>query len=221
MDMYENIIATEAINYNNFVANKKAYLKIRRFVEFFVAIFLILILSPIMLTVALIIRLTSKGAAIYTQDRMGLKGVVFKIYKFRSMKTVENEEHLKKYKYEYENGFIDKTKDDPRVTQIGKFIRKFSIDELPQLFNVIKGDMSLVGPRPVIMSLYTNPYQIKIRTVVRPGMTGLWQVKDRANSHITQQIEYDIEYIENISLRLDLYILFRTISVVFSGKGAY
>lgn len=220
MDMYENVIATEAINFNNYVENKKVYLQIRRVVEFFFAILLLLIFSPLMITIAIIIRATSKGAAIYTQDRMGLNGSRFKIYKFRSMKDVDDEV-LQKYKYECENGMISKAEDDPRVTSIGKFIRKYSIDELPQLFNVIKGDMSLIGPRPTIESLYTNPYQIKIRTVIRPGMTGLWQVKDRANSHITQQLEYDIEYIEHLSMKLDFYILFRTISVVLSGKGAY
>lgn len=136
------------------------------------------------------------------------------------MKVVDDEV-LQKFKYECEHGLFNKTEDDPRITAIGKFIRKYSIDELPQLFNVIKGNMSLIGPRPTIETLYTNPYQIKIRTVVRPGMTGLWQVKDRANSHITQQLTYDIEYIENLSMKLDLYILYKTISVVISGKGAY
>lgn len=220
MDTYENVIAPKAIDFSNYVENKKVYLQIRRVVEFFLAIILLLIFSPLMIIVAIVIRATSKGACIYTQDRMGLNGIPFKIYKFRSMKVVDDEV-LQKFKYECEHGLFNKTEDDPRITAIGKFIRKYSIDELPQLFNVIKGNMSLIGPRPTIETLYTNPYQIKIRTVVRPGMTGLWQVKDRANSHITQQLTYDIEYIENLSMKLDLYILYKTISVVISGKGAY
>lgn len=220
MDTYENVIAPKAIDFSNYVENKKVYLQIRRFVEFFIAFILLLIFSPLMVIVAIVIRATSKGACIYTQDRMGLNGIPFKIYKFRSMKKVDDVV-FQKYKYECEHGIISKAVDDPRITTIGKFIRKYSIDELPQLFNVIKGNMSLIGPRPTIESLYTNPYQIKIRTVVRPGMTGLWQVKDRANSHITQQLAYDIEYIENLSMKLDLYILYKTISVVISGKGAY
>ena len=171
---------------------------------------LMLIIIPVFIVVPIIIRATSKGPAIFTQERRGKNEEIFKIYKYRTMRIPE--ESLN------ENGEMLEPKQ--RITKIGKFLRKTSIDELTQIFNVIKGDMSFVGPRPAL------PYQIeryteeqKRRHAMRPGITGLAQVSGRNNLSWTEKIEYDIKYIDNFSVWLDIKILFKTLLVTLKSEG--
>lgn len=186
---------------------------IKRFLDFIGSLFLIILFSPIMLVVAILVKTTSKGPLIYKQERVGLHNKPFMMYKFRSMAAGSDEHKFT-------------TADDTRVTGIGKFIRKTSLDELPQLFNVLVGDMSLVGPRPertyfVEQFKETIPrYMVKHQ--VRPGMTGWAQINGyRGDTSINKRIEYDLYYIENWSLGFDIIILFQTIFKGFINKNAY
>jgi len=176
----------------------------------------IILFSPVMLFTVIMIKITSPGPLIFRQERVGLHNRPFKMYKFRSME-VQSEAAEKK-------GWT--TKNDPRVTSVGKFIRKTSIDELPQLFNVLRGDMSLVGPRPE-RPQYVEKFREEIprymvKHQVRPGMTGWAQVNGyRGNTSIRRRIEYDIYYIENWSVGFDVKILFLTAFKGFINKNAY
>lgn len=181
----------------------------------------IIILSPIMLAVACAIKLTSKGPVLFKQRRSGLGGKPFAFYKFRSM--VNDAEHKKKelMKHNYRTGPVFKMKNDPRVTRIGSFIRKWSLDELPQLFNVIRGDMSLVGPRPPTLNEVPQYDKWQNRRLeIRPGITCLWQIYARHNKCFENWVRLDIEYTLRYSLLLDLNILFKTIPAVLSCRGA-
>ncbi len=163
-----------------------------------------------------------KGPIFFSQTRIGLNEKPFKMYKIRSMVT-NAEELLENLLDENEvEGAMFKMKEDPRVTKIGKTIRKFSIDELPQLWNVIKGDMSLIGPRPPLereVAEYT-PYD-KQRLLIKPGCTGLWQVSGRNDLDFDEMVELDMKYIQNLSLRTDLWILFKTVWVMIKPNSAY
>ncbi len=212
--------------YKKIIEKKTLYIKyIKRGLDIFFTPFLIILASPIMILTAIAIKLTSKGPAILKQERIGYQGKYFKLYKFRSMyineenpnATHHNPEHLN------EKGILVKHRNDPRVTPLGKLIRKTSIDELPQLFNVLKGDMSLIGPRP-LLEFFIRPYPKinKIRSLVKPGLTGYWQVKNRANSNsYIHMIDFDLYYLEHISFWLDLQIMLETISSLIKAKGAY
>ena len=170
---------------------------------------------------ALLIRLESKGAALFTQTRVGVAEKPFKIYKFRTM--VPNAEELKKdYEHLNELKWPDfKIQDDPRVTKVGKMLRKFSFDELPQLMNVVKGDMSLVGPRPISVPPENfNLWHTK-RLEVIPGITGIWQLEGRASSYFDTRMRLDISYVEKRCLWLDIQILVRTIGSVFRQRGSF
>ena len=198
------------------------WLSVKRFLDLIGAGILIVIVSPIMLTTLVLVKLDSDGPAIFTQERIGLNKRRFRIYKFRTM--VVNAEKLQAA-LEYSNeaqGPVFKIRDDPRITRIGKFLRKTSIDELPQLFNVLKGDMSLVGPRPLPVRDYTGfseDWQRR-RFSVRPGITCLWQVSGRSSISFDQWMRLDMEYIDSWSLWLDMKILLRTIPAVVRGAGA-
>ena len=196
---------------------------VKRAVDIVGAIVGIVLFSPIMLIVAVLIKLTSPGPIIFCQERVGLHNRPFKMYKFRSMVT--NAEELKK-KLAEENGqtdrFIFKMKDDPRITKIGHFIRKTSLDEFPQFFNVLKGDMSLVGPRPALpeeVARYGSLYSARL--LVKPGITGPWQVSGRSDLSQEQSEYLDVSYIENWSIAGDLAILAKTVMVIFTGRGSY
>ncbi len=182
----------------------------------------IVFLSPFLLAVAVLIKLSSKGNVFFTQKRVGLHGRIFTMYKFRSMK-VDAEKELKKLMYLNEvEGPIFKIKDDPRITRVGRFLRKFSIDELPQLVNVFLGRMSLVGPRPALpgeVEQYSS-WQRR-RLSVRPGITCLWQIYHRGEKDFKKWMRTDLEYVDHWSLALDLKILAKTMVAVISGKGAY
>lgn len=182
----------------------------------------LLFLSPIFLGAALSIRLESKGPVFFKQTRVGLNGRKFRMYKFRSM-YLDAESRIEEIKHlnEVKDGPIFKIKEDPRITKVGKFIRRSSIDELPQLLNVLFGDMSLVGPRPPLPRevIHYQPDHWE-RLSVKPGLSGLWQVSGRSETSFEEMIRLDRTYIENWSLALDIGILLRTIKVVLTGYGS-
>ena len=192
-------------------------------IDFFGALVLLLLSSPFLLMAALLVKLTSKGPVLFKQQRAGLNGRPFTIYKFRTMVT--NAEQLK---HELErlnemSGPVFKVTKDPRVTRIGRFLRKFSIDEFPQLFNVLRGEMSLVGPRPLPVDEVKRFDDVahRRRLSVKPGLTCLWQVSGRNDvSDFRDWVRLDLEYIDNWSLWLDLKILLRTVPIVLTGSGA-
>jgi len=196
---------------------------LKRLLDLLVSAFLLVFISPLWLFIVLWIRLDSSGPAIFTQTRVGLRGKSYTIYKFRTM--IQNADDLMKVKLEnvtdLEN-FVFQEKDDPRITRSGKFLRKTSLDELPQLLNIIRGHMSLVGPRPEVPDIvkHYTPEQ-RLRLNVLPGVTGLAQVNGRSELTLGETLTYDVEYVRRWSCWLDLSILWKTFAVVFSGKGAY
>ncbi|MDU2460591.1 MAG: sugar transferase [Clostridium sp.] len=181
----------------------------------------LVILSPILLIVAILIKLESKGPAIFSQSRIGLNGKEFKMYKFRSM--VQNAEELKEKlaKQNEMSGPMFKIKNDPRVTKVGKFIRKTSIDELPQLLNILKGDMTLVGPRPSLPREVEKfeSWMLK-RLEVKPGLTCYWQVSGRNNIDFYDWMKLDLKYVNDMSFWLDIKLIFKTVAVLFGDKNA-
>jgi len=204
---------------------KKSQIFLKRSFDILSSALLIIFFAPILIIVALLIKLSSRGPVLYSNERVGYRGINFKCYKFRSMVT---DQSIKKSDYEValagqEKGILHKVKNDSRITWIGKIIRKTSIDELPQLFNVLFGDMSIIGPRPLVPFMLKHLPEFKeVRCLVRPGITGLWQIRDRANNTSAEfMIEHDTEYIENYSILLDLKILVKTPIVVITGEGAY
>ena len=197
------------------------YLFSKRAIDIVGSIVGLVLLSPILLIVAIAIKLESKGSIIFSQKRIGLKGKEFKMYKLRSM--VEDAEKLKKdlMKSNEMSGPMFKMKDDPRVTRVGKFIRKTSIDELPQLVNVLRGDMSLVGPRPSLPKEVKKfkPW-MKKRLEVKPGLTCFWQVSGRNNIDFEDWMKLDIKYVEERSFLVDIKLIFKTFFVLFGDENA-
>jgi len=194
--------------------------------DLFVGAVIFILLIPVMLIIAIAIRIDSPGPIGFSHKRVGHKGKQFDCYKFRTMVINANEiltELIAKdpaLKEEWEQNF--KLKDDPRVTRIGKILRKSSLDELPQILNVIKGEMSLVGPRPIVEDeIVRFGEHARDCFMVRPGMTGLWAISGRSDMDYEERARMEAWYIHNWSMWLDISILFRTISVVINGKGAY
>ena len=182
----------------------------------------LILLSPIITIVACAIKLTSKGPIFFLQKRVGKNGELFEMYKFRSM-VVNAEELKEKLKHKNEmSGPMFKMKDDPRVTKVGKFIRKTSLDELPQLWNVLKGDMSLVGPRPSLPKEVEqfDSWMFK-RLTVRPGLTCYWQVSGRNNIDFEDWMKLDVKYVEERNLWIDIKLIFKTVGVLFGDKNAH
>lgn len=201
---------------------RSAYL-LKRLLDIFAAGSLILLLSPLFLCVIAAIKFDSPGPVFFKQIRVGRYGLLFPMWKFRSM-YIDAEARKKELmaKNEMAGGVIFKMKDDPRITKVGKFIRKASIDELPQLWNVLKGDMSLVGPRPALPSEVNQYSRVERRRLeVIPGITCIWQVSGRSDIPFDQQVGLDVEYIESQSFWLDIKLLFLTVPAVLLGKGAY
>lgn len=201
---------------------KLAY-SVKRFFDFTGACLLLILLFPIILLTAVLVKTTSAGPIIFTQIRVGKDGKHFKFYKFRSMKMDSEKlrHELEKYN-ESKDGVIFKIKKDPRITFIGRIIRKFSIDELPQLFNVLTGDMSLVGPRPPLPSEVANyTLEQRKRLHIKPGITCIWQISGRSDIPFREQVELDKQYIGSHSIRRDFIILLKTIPAVLTGRGAY
>ncbi len=195
----------------------------KRVVDFVGSGSALLLFSPLLLIVALLIKLESPGSVLFRQKRVGRYGQTFEMLKFRSMRM--DAEKLKTdllNTNEVDGGVIFKMKQDPRITRVGKYLRKYSIDELPQLINVLRGDMSLVGPRPSLTSevdLYTGRDRRRLEVV--PGITGLWQVSGRSDTTFEQQVDLDIDYLESRGIINDVLILVRTVPAVLSGRGAY
>lgn len=209
------------------------YVAVKRLIDIIFALFLLIIFSPIIVIVAIAIRLDSKGPVLAdTPERIGRNGKPFKMYKFRSM--VQNAHDIlrknpkySKYYAEYKKGSY-KLKDDPRITNVGHFIRKHSLDEVPQFLNVLKGDMSLVGPRayyPDELREQQKKYpstkdSVKIVLSVKPGLTGYWQVSGRSEINFDKRIEMDAQYVKKRSISYDLWIILKTPWAMISGKGA-
>jgi lipopolysaccharide/colanic/teichoic acid biosynthesis glycosyltransferase len=186
-----------------------------------ISIIVIVAFAPVFIIIGMMIMLTSRGPVIFRQARVGLRGRPFYLYKFRTM--VENAEEIRKeLKDQNEvDGPVFKIKNDPRVTSIGKFLRRSGLDELPQLFNVLKGEMSLIGPRPPLQSetLQYKRWQLR-RLSVKPGLSCFWQIKPERNSiRFDKWMELDLAYIDNWSIRLDLMILLKTVRTVFKRSG--
>jgi exopolysaccharide biosynthesis polyprenyl glycosylphosphotransferase len=196
---------------------------VKQVIDFIWALLLLLGFSPVMLISALLIRVTSRGPIFFRQQRAGLNGHPFTMLKFRSMVT-DAEQHKQELEMLNEmTGPVFKVTHDPRITPIGRFLRKFSLDEFPQLLNVLRGEMSLVGPRPLPVDEVKRFDDLahRRRLSVKPGITCLWQVSGRNNvTDFKDWVRLDLEYIDNWSLWLDLKILLRTIPVVFLGTGA-
>lgn len=203
------------------IANQNRYEKIKRFFDIYLSTAALVVLSPLLLVIAILIYLEDKGPVIYSQTRIGKDGRAFKLYKFRSM-CVDADEKLKDLqKLNERDGPVFKIRDDPRVTKVGKFIRKTCIDELPQLVNIIKGDMSIVGPRPPLPNEVEqyNSYQ-KQRLLVVPGLTCYWQIQKGEETTFDEWVELDLKYIKERSVLLDFRLILLTFKVILSGKGA-
>jgi exopolysaccharide biosynthesis polyprenyl glycosylphosphotransferase len=196
---------------------------IKRLFDIGVSATALTLLLPLFLTIALLICLESRGPIFFNQIRVGKQGKLFKMWKFRSMYADAEQRKVTLIKFnEMADGVLFKMKNDPRITQVGKYLRKLSLDELPQLCNVLIGDMSLVGPRPPLpneVAKYT-PYQ-RQRLEVTPGITCIWQVSGRSEIPFPQQVEMDLQYIAHQSFWGDIILLLKTVPAVLKGRGAY
>jgi exopolysaccharide biosynthesis polyprenyl glycosylphosphotransferase len=181
----------------------------------------VILLSPLLLLVALAIKLTDRGPVFFRQARVGREGKTFRVWKFRTMYTDAEERLAALVDQNESDGLLFKIKDDPRITRIGRYLRASSVDELPQLFNVLLGQMSLVGPRPLPAEDGDFLGDVRRRLLVRPGITGLWQVSGRSDLSWDDAVRLDLYYVDNWSLTFDLTILWRTVGVVLRSKGAY
>jgi len=188
---------------------------IKRAIDIILAIIILPLFLIFFIIMGIAIKMDSSGPIIYLDKRIGEKGKIINMYKFRTMtnKKVKIEEFNKEFKL----------KRDPRITRIGRFLRRTSMDELPQIINILKGEMSLVGPRPILIQEleYYPKKDFRVYSSVKPGLTGLWQVSGRNNLAYKKRIELNTFYIRNISFPLDLKIMFKTMSIIISGKGAY
>jgi len=203
-------------------ANKEIYIKLKRVIDLLLSFVALIILSPIFLIISLLVKLTSKGPIIYKHKRIGKDGKSIYLYKFRTMVTDANnfEKYFtKKQMEEFKKNF--KLDNDPRITKIGKILRVSSLDELPQLLNIIKGDMALIGPRPVVekeLEYFKDKKEVVLS--VLPGLTGWWACNGRSCTTYEERVNLEAYYAENISLKLDLKCFFKTIMVVIERKGA-
>lgn len=205
------------------IKNKPLFFVLKRIMDIFGSLVGLILLTPLFLIITILMKKDEpKGPIFFTQTRVGKDGKPFKMYKFRSM-CVNAEEQLEELlKYNEVEGAMFKMKEDPRITKVGGFIRKTSIDELPQLLNVLIGEMSLVGPRPPLVRELRDytPYD-KQRLLIKPGCTGLWQVSGRNEVGFEEMVELDLSYIKNISLKNDIEIIAKTFGVMFKPNGAY
>lgn len=205
---------------------KKPHAGTKRAMDMLICILALPLALPLLGILALLVRLDSSGAAIYRQERIGRNGAPFTLYKFRTM-IPNADQALRDYLARDEDlarewAENQKLRDDPRLTRAGRFLRKTSLDELPQIFNVLAGSMTLVGPRPIVASeMVKYGRYLEEYCLVKPGLTGLWQTSGRNDTTYSQRVAYDHYYINNWSIGLDLWILAKTIPVAISGRGAY
>ena len=207
----ETVVVDQSILYRFF----------KRFFDILLSVIALVVLSPVFLITAIAIRLEDGQPVVFTQKRSGLNGNEFKMYKFRSMVKNAPELHKELLKHNELDGPAFKMKDDPRITKVGRIIRKTSIDELPQLINIIKGEMSIVGPRPLptYETENCNEYQ-KQRLLMKPGLTCYWQVMGRNDIEFDEWIELDLKYIRNANIFTDIGLIIMTFGAVFTGRGA-
>lgn len=206
----------------NLIDKKKTYLSVKRTSDVVLSGLALIALSPVIGLIGALIKLDSKGKVFYKQKRIGKNGEYFTIYKFRTMVNDANdfdkyfsEEQLSKFKENY------KLEDDPRITKVGKFLRKTSLDELPQLLNIIKGDLSIIGPRPIVDEEIEKYGLDKDKFLsVTPGLTGNWAANGRSCTTYEERIKLELDYIDNLSLKTDLKVFFKTIITVLKGRGA-
>ena len=218
-----NLLESKAVFLNkDKIRSRFIYHSMKRLFDIVAATCGIVILSPLMIIIAVLIKGEDHGPIFYKQVRVGKNGKTFKMYKFRSM-FVNADQMLAKLKEKNDvDGPMFKMKDDPRVTKIGHFIRKHSLDELPQFLNVLKGDMSLVGPRPPLPSEVAEYSEYdKQRLFVTPGCTGLWQATERNEVGFNEMVQLDIQYIKRASFIFDLWIIWKTVEIVIKPNGSY
>ena len=216
--MYENICSYK----NELKDNKKIYLFFKRMFDIVVSVIALLLAFPIFLVIALAIKLEDHGPVFYKHKRVGKNGKTIYLYKFRSM-VVDAETKMKEFTKEQQEEFqkFYKLTDDPRITKIGKYLRKTSLDELPQLLNILKGDMSIIGPRPVVekeLNKFGNGQDLLLS--VKPGLTGLWACSGRSDTTYEERVKKELYYAENYSMKLDLFCFFKTCLSVVKGTGA-
>lgn len=202
------------------VTQESVTLRLKRVMDLAGALALLVVLSPLFLIVAVIIKLTSPGPVFFWQERLGLNQRPFRMLKFRTM--IPGAERQEAALQHLQQGVFFKPKHDPRITPVGSVLRKYSIDELPQLINVLRGEMSLVGPRPLFAFEVDRFIEWKPlrRFCMKPGLTGMWQVSGRSTTSDADRVRYDLEYVERWSLLLDLALLLKTVPAVLQGKGA-
>jgi lipopolysaccharide/colanic/teichoic acid biosynthesis glycosyltransferase len=190
-------------------------------IDILASFFILLIWSPVIIFIALAIKISSKGPVIFKQKRVGLRGRIFEIYKFRTMVIDAENQRVHLEQLNEMDGPVFKIKNDPRVTKVGKILRKTGMDEIPQFFNVLNGDMSLVGPRPPLPDEVSKYERWQLRRLsMRPGITCIWQIApNRNNISFNEWMKLDLQYIDSWSLKLDLILLFKTVQTVLRGSG--
>jgi len=205
------------------VSNKRGYFWVKRLMDIVGAVCGLIILSPLFGLIAMLIKIEcSKGSVFFKQVRIGKDGRGFYMFKFRSMCVDAEDKLAELLKHNEIEGAMFKMKDDPRITRVGRFIRRYSLDELPQLWNVLRGDMSLVGPRPPLAREVVEYTEYdKQRLLATPGCTGLWQISGRSHLSFEQMVELDLEYIRNASVGNDVKILYKTVGAVFGSDDAF
>ena len=202
--------------------SKKVYIKIKRVIDVILASIALILLSPLFAIIAIAIKIDSKGPVFFEHKRIGKNGKIIKLYKFRSM-VINAEELIKSFTPEQMKEWKEnfKLQNDPRITNVGKFLRKTSLDELPQIVNIIKGDLSIIGPRPVIEEELEKYGENKEKFLsVTPGLTGYWQANGRSSTTYEQRMEMELYYIDNLSLKMDIKVFFKTILSVVKKEGA-
>lgn len=202
--------------------SKKVYIKIKRVIDVILASVALILLSPLFAIIAIAIKIDSKGPVFFAHKRIGKNGKIIKLYKFRSM-VINAEELIKSFTPEQMREYKENYKltNDPRITKVGKFLRKTSLDELPQLINIINGDLSIIGPRPVVADELEKYGVNKDKFLsVNPGLTGYWAANGRSNTTYEQRMEMELYYIDNLSLKMDIKVFFKTILSVLKKEGA-
>lgn len=202
--------------------SKKVYIKIKRVIDVILASVALILLSPLFAIIAIAIKIDSKGPVFFAHKRIGKNGKIIKLYKFRSM-VINAEELIKSFTPEQMREYKENYKltNDPRITKVGKFLRKTSLDELPQLINIINGDLSIIGPRPVVADELEKYGVNKDKFLsVTPGLTGYWAANGRSNTTYEQRMEMELYYIDNLSLKMDIKVFFKTILSVVKKEGA-